>query len=152
MSENDTVEKQNYLREAIIQSGYDNEQFEALLKEKKGIIFLTNIENGDNLQNWTLDELKDVVNEFKEKLITVKNSEEEKEPIINSEDTKEPSETQQDQKILSMIFGEEIAETTSIIEERKSKVSTIAQSEAQSHVDDPNAPLIIDLNVLLILK
>jgi uncharacterized protein YerC len=53
-------QKQIYFRENILDKGYDGEEFAAFLTSKKG-------ENGEeevDLENWTLDELKKVVQEF----------------------------------------------------------------------------------------
>ena len=50
-------EKQNYLRKNIIDKGLDPEQFVEFLQEKKG-------EEGDDITNWTMEDLKTVVKEF----------------------------------------------------------------------------------------
>ena len=54
----DTEEqKQNYLRENILDKGYDAEDFVTYLTSKKG-------DEGINLGNWSLEELKSVVQEY----------------------------------------------------------------------------------------
>lgn len=54
----DTEElKQNYLRENILDKGYEAEDFVSYLTSKKG-------EEGVNLNNWSLKELKSVVQEY----------------------------------------------------------------------------------------
>jgi len=53
-------QKQIYLRENILDKGYDGEEFAAFLTSKKG----DNGEEEVDLENWTLDELKKVVQEF----------------------------------------------------------------------------------------
>ena len=54
----DTEElKQNYLRENILDKGYEAEDFVSYLTSKKG-------EEGVNLNNWSLEELKTVVQEY----------------------------------------------------------------------------------------
>ena len=54
----DTEElKQNYLRENILDKGYEAEDFVSYLTSKKG-------EEGVNLNNWSLEELKSVVQEY----------------------------------------------------------------------------------------
>ena len=50
-------EKQNYLRENILEKGYDTNDFVEFLKSKKG-------EEGADISNWTLEDLKQVVAEF----------------------------------------------------------------------------------------
>ena len=50
-------EKQNYLRENILDKGYEAEDFVSYLTSKKG-------EEGMNLGNWSLEELKTVVQEY----------------------------------------------------------------------------------------
>ena len=50
-------QKQIYLRENILDKGYDGEDFATFLTSKKG-------EEGVNLKNWSLDELKSAVQEF----------------------------------------------------------------------------------------
>jgi predicted transposase YbfD/YdcC len=50
-------EKQNYLRENILDKGYEAEEFVSYLTSKKG-------EEGVNLNNWSLEELKSVVQEY----------------------------------------------------------------------------------------
>ena len=58
MAEEDpsTEEKQNYLRENILEKNYDTNSFIAFLREKR--------EGGDDIQNWSLHDLQIVVNEF----------------------------------------------------------------------------------------
>ena len=53
-------EKQIYLRENILDKGYDGEEFAAFLTSKKG----DDGEEEVDLDNWSLDELKAVVQEF----------------------------------------------------------------------------------------
>ena len=50
-------QKRIYLRENILDKGYDGEDFASFLTSKKG-------EEGVNLKNWSLDELKSAVQEF----------------------------------------------------------------------------------------
>ena len=52
-----TEEKQNFLREKILDEGYDTNQFVQFLTEKKG-------EQGADVANWSMEDLKSVVNEF----------------------------------------------------------------------------------------
>ena len=53
----ETEEKQNYLRKNILERGYDVNTFVSFLIEKKG-------EGGDDVANWSLQDLQGVVNEF----------------------------------------------------------------------------------------
>ena len=57
---NEEQEKQIYLRENILDKGYDGEEFAAFLTSKKG----DDGEEEVDLDNWSLDELKAVVQEF----------------------------------------------------------------------------------------
>ena len=52
-----TEEKQNFLREKILDKGYDTNQFVQFLTSKKG-------EEGADVANWTMEDLITVVNEF----------------------------------------------------------------------------------------
>ena len=62
MKENnsDLEEKQNYLVQEIMEKNYDTEKFSDYISNLK--------ENGTDLNNWTLDELKKVVSTFKNKV------------------------------------------------------------------------------------
>ena len=51
MSDNSLEEKQSFLRENILNKGLDGEEFMNFLVKLKG-------ENANNLEQWTLDELK----------------------------------------------------------------------------------------------
>ena len=55
--EKDLKEKQSYLREMVLEKGYDADEFMSFLKSKKG-------ESGLDLNNWTLNELKNAVKTF----------------------------------------------------------------------------------------
>ena len=55
--EDDLSKKQTYLRENILEKGYDAEDFMKLLQNKKG-------EQSLDLSCWSLDELKEAVKEF----------------------------------------------------------------------------------------
>ena len=52
-----TEEKQNFLREKILEKGYDVNEFVQFLTEKKG-------EEGADVANWSMEDLKVVVNDF----------------------------------------------------------------------------------------
>ena len=56
--ETEQEEKQSYLREQIIDQNYEADSFVNFLKQKKG-------EEAGDINNWTLEELKFVVKEFK---------------------------------------------------------------------------------------
>ncbi len=62
-----TEEKQNFLREKILEKGYDVNEFVEFLTQKKG-------EEGADVSNWSMEDLKIVVNEF------IKIEEEKKKP------------------------------------------------------------------------
>ena len=55
--EKDLKEKQSYLREMVLEKGYDADEFMSFLKSKKG-------ESGLDLNNWTINELKSAVKSF----------------------------------------------------------------------------------------
>ena len=57
MEDDDLNAKQTFLRENILERGYDAEDFMRLLQNKKG-------ESGLDLISWTMDELKEAVREF----------------------------------------------------------------------------------------
>ena len=50
-------QKKNYLRENILEKGYEAEDLVTYLTSKKG-------DEGINLSNWSLEELKSVVQEY----------------------------------------------------------------------------------------
>lgn len=50
-------EKQKFLSRKIIDGGYDAEEFSNFISSKRG-------EDMVNLENWTMEELASVVNEF----------------------------------------------------------------------------------------
>ena len=58
-SEEETKIKQSYMRKAIIDAGYDAESFINHLNSAK--------EDGDDIDNWTLEELKVEVKNYKSK-------------------------------------------------------------------------------------
>jgi len=78
--EDELSEKQAFLRENILDKGYDAEEFMKLLQSKKGEI-------GLDLGSWSMDELKEAVKEFtKENADTEENDKKEEENKIENED------------------------------------------------------------------
>ena len=71
--EDNIQDKQAYLRENVLEKAYDADEFMSYLQQKKG-------ENGLDLNNWTMNELKNAVNEF----IKDKDRENEPEEEINT--------------------------------------------------------------------
>ena len=57
MEDEELNAKQTFLRESILEKGYDAEDFMKLLQSKKG-------ESGLDLNSWTMNELKEAVKEF----------------------------------------------------------------------------------------
>ena len=57
MEDKNQEEKQNFLRENILEKGYDVNEFVIFLKSKKG-------EAGSDISNWSMNDLHDVVREF----------------------------------------------------------------------------------------
>ena len=72
-------EKQNFLTEKILEKGYEAEEFADFLLIKKG-------QDGLDLDNWTMDELKNLVDEFLE---YHKETEKEKENINQPQSTED---------------------------------------------------------------
>ena len=73
--------KQKYLRENIIEKGYEAEAFINYLQTLKGW-YLRNLENGENIESWTMEELEEVVSNFIEtRGVNPGNAEEVKTPI-----------------------------------------------------------------------
>ena len=68
------TEKQQYLREEIMNKNYDIDEFSEFMSQYK--------DNGLNLTNWSLDELKEAVQKFKNKNKNKMQSKEEEEKII----------------------------------------------------------------------
>ena len=57
MEDSTEEEKQTFLRENILDKGYDTNKFIDFLKSKKG-------EDGADISNWTMEDLKQIVKEF----------------------------------------------------------------------------------------
>ena len=57
MENNNVQDKQAYLIENVLEKAYDADEFMSYLQQKKG-------QNGLDLNNWTMNELKNAVNEF----------------------------------------------------------------------------------------
>ena len=95
--------KQKYLRENVLEKGYDPDKFMEFLTMKKG-------ENGINLENWTYEELTEVTKEF------LTNNKLDIEKNLNFEDKNEEKEEEkeneeEDEKVEENI---EIKENTNI--------------------------------------
>ena len=82
MSEEDLESKQLYLREEIIDQGYDPSDFN---------LYMCNIRQEENidLNNWTLEELKNVVTNYKESQASKENEVKEENNNENQNDTDE---------------------------------------------------------------
>ena len=85
----ETQEKQNFLRQNIMEAGYDANFFVEFLISKKG-------EAGADVGNWSLPDLKNVVNEFinknkqkEENISNIENKKEEKKEEIDNKEKKE---------------------------------------------------------------
>ena len=82
---NDLHSKQSYLRENVLEQGYDADEFMAFLQLRKG-------DNGLDLNNWEMQELIAVVDEFikSKKNIPIQEQEQEQysdEKIYNNQNT-----------------------------------------------------------------
>ena len=82
-------EKQNYLRENILEKGYDVNEFVSFLKSKKG-------DEGADIENWSMEDLVEVVKEFVEQNKTEKIS---KPQTITQSKTMAPQKTNDPPKI-----------------------------------------------------
>ena len=84
-----TEEKQNYLRENILEKNYDVNVFVSFLIEKKG-------EGGADIANWSFQDLKAVVSEF---ISLNKNNQENNNNIKENENKIEENEKKEEEKI-----------------------------------------------------
>ena len=57
MTEKEQEEKQNYLRQNILDKGYDANDFVSFLQSKKG-------EGASDISNWSMTDLQNVVKEY----------------------------------------------------------------------------------------
>ena len=103
-------EKQNYLRENILEKGYDASAFVEFLKTKKG-------EAGSDISNWSMEDLCEVVQEF----ISI-NSSPEKEKDPEPEPEPEPELALPPKK-----------DTVSL---GRSRVNSVKLSRTQSYIPD----------------
>lgn len=76
--DSDRTDKQQYLFQEIIQKNYDPEQFQEYIFKAKP--------NGEDLDNWSLSELKSIVTEFQR--ICNKEGDKDKEPNLQAEKRK----------------------------------------------------------------
>ena len=83
----DLQSKQAYLRENVLEMGYDADEFMSFLQMRKG-------ENGLDLNNWTMHELISVVNDFVNTKKNIQNKYQEPEPEPEPEPYKEEENTQ----------------------------------------------------------
>eukprot|EP00826_Nyctotherus_ovalis_P051788 TRINITY_DN648_c0_g4_i1.p7 TRINITY_DN648_c0_g4~~TRINITY_DN648_c0_g4_i1.p7 ORF type:complete len:110 (-),score=41.44 TRINITY_DN648_c0_g4_i1:1535-1864(-) len=78
-ADEDREKKQNYLRDNIMDKGYDTDKFITFLINLKGTAHWHNIEDGANIDVWTFDELGEMVERFtsmgEEGLKTIKKDE-----------------------------------------------------------------------------
>ncbi|MCQ2820670.1 MAG: hypothetical protein MJ252_25675 [archaeon] len=81
----DLEQKQDYLREAILDKGYDGNQFMTFLQEKRG--------DEINLDEWSLDDLHNAVNEFISKVTGEANQPQQQNPQEVPKPQPEPSVT-----------------------------------------------------------
>lgn len=60
------AEKQNYLRERIVEGNYDPQAFVEYMQTMRGIVLIIK-ENGGDIDNWNYEELKEMVDLYIEK-------------------------------------------------------------------------------------
>ena len=77
--EDDLTEKQTFLRENILEKGYDAEDFMKLLQNKKG-------EQGLDLESWSMDELRSAVKEFTKENSGIETKDPKNEDDLNKEE------------------------------------------------------------------
>ena len=77
--EDELTEKQTYLRENILEKGYDAEDFMKLLQNKKG-------EQGLDLESWTMEELRNAVKEFTKENSGIETKDPKNEEDLNKEE------------------------------------------------------------------
>lgn len=116
----ETEEKQNYLRDNILDKGYDVNDFIAYLIDKKG-------EGGDDIANWSLPDLKAIVNEY----IAHKEQEKMENKIEDNGENKEENLQNDDKNII--LDKNEPAENT---ENTENIQQEIQQSKATYGVTD----------------
>ncbi len=59
------LEKQKYLRDHVLDKGYSAENFVGFMQNMRGTpVPIVRVEGGDDLNQWTLEELKDMVDKF----------------------------------------------------------------------------------------
>jgi len=77
--EEEREQKQTYLRVNILEKGYDTVKFITFLQEQRGIFFRIYLlkDEGDNVDNWKLDELESIVLKFTSQNAPSENSQEE---------------------------------------------------------------------------
>ena len=104
--EEDLSKKQAFLRENILEKGYDAEDFMKLLQSKKGEI-------GLDLESWTMDELRSAVKEFTKENSGIETNEEKDE-----ENSNKIEENEQNEEIYDLDkFSKDHPELTGIKEE-----------------------------------
>jgi sorting nexin-7/30/sorting nexin-8 len=104
--EDDLSEKQAFLRENILEKGYDAEDFMKLLQSKKGDV-------GLDLVSWTMEELREAVKEF-----TKENSGIETNDNKNGEDLNKEEDNEQNEEVYDLDkFSKDHPEITGIKEE-----------------------------------
>ena len=97
--ESETERKQAYLRENILNKGYQAEEFMSFLNAKKGEI-------GLDLVNWTMEELEETVNEF----ISIKNKMQTKNQAQNTKSNKDSKKKSDKKNKSNNIINNEISE------------------------------------------
>ena len=133
-------EKQAYLREKVLEKAYDADEFMSFLEMKKG-------ENGLDLNNWSMDELKKVVIEFihdknkdnepkeeikpnsNKNLTKIDEIKEEEEIIENENDNQIKENINPENKIENIIQDNNEILDLPCVNCRKSEVSTLSQIE-----------------------
>lgn len=117
--EEEKAKKQAYLKEHIVQKGYDKLEFAQYMAESK--------ENGNDIDEWALIELIDMVEEFKSthKPVEKEDSDSEEEKIVPPETI--DSQSENEEKYADIATPEQINKDKEIIEKASAYKDTVKE-------------------------
>ena len=132
MEEEDTLEKkQQFLRENILEKGYDPNKFSEFLTMKMG-------ETGMDLENWPLNELYEATNEF------IKIEEENKQKLVNEQNVEKEDEIIEEKEIqkIELNGDDQNEEKANIIIEEKPNQIIIEEKKEEKEEEKVNQIII----------